>query len=96
MAKIQYTRGYQSPGVAYYEKEILPLITGVNQLTIGIVGTADKGPVGKNISIHSQRELKEVFGEVSSEHLGLLAANIALLHSDHIIFNRVVSMTSLK
>lgn len=89
------TRGYQSPGVGYTEKEILPLIIGPNQLVVGIVGGASKGPEG-NVVINTIPQLRATYGMPTTHDFGLLAAEMILRYSNQIIYNRVISSTGAR
>lgn len=84
------SKGYLSPGVGYTEEEILPSLRGPNSLSVGIVGTAKKGPMGLT-EIREVAQLYEVFGYPQEGQHGLYAAEDVLANSNRVIYKRVAT-----
>lgn len=90
MANIHSTRGYSSPGVGYKEQEIIPMKLGPDPGVVGIIGLANRGPLGLT-HISNEKQLREIFGDDVDGDYGLIAAALTLRYSEHVIYCRVVS-----
>lgn len=65
---------YLSPGVYTTIKDFSFFVRGASTTRAGIVTTADRGPVSVPTLITSQAQLLEVFGNPTTQHMGLFSA----------------------
>lgn len=80
---------YLSPGVGYFEQEILPTRSGSDVFAVGIVGGATKGPL-ELTSINSKNQLYDIFGYPTTDDYGIYAAEEVLENTNQIYYKRIV------
>ena len=78
-----------SPGVSYTEDEVIPEVVGPDQLCVGIVGGAKKGPTDLTL-ITTVPQLWSVFGTLSHEDFGVWAAWRAVKNGGKVYYKRVI------
>lgn len=88
-------RGYKSPGVSFTENEIFPEVAFPEDLTVGIVGGAAKGPM-ELTRIRSVQQLESVFGRFGTDGYAVWAARRVLLAGGTVLFQRVVGADAAK
>lgn len=82
-------RGYKSPGVSFSENEIFPEVKFPEDLTVGVVGGAIKGPLTLT-RIQSASALEGTFGRFGNKDYALWAARKVILAGGIVLFQRVV------
>lgn len=83
-----------SPGVKWKEIDLSHYTPALSTTSVGIVGTATKGPVNKRQLIGNLEQLVQVFGYPSLPHYGLYAAKEYLREGNQLWFVRVESEES--
>ena len=82
-------RGYKSPGVLFTENEIFPEVKFPEDLTVGIVGGALRGPLTLT-KIQSINVLEGVFGKFGNTDYALWAARKVISMGGIVLFQRVI------
>jgi len=86
---------FVSAGVQVRELDLSPYILALSTTAFGIVGTAPKGPVDEAIFISNVGDLVATFGQPSSSHLAMFAAQQFLRQGRQLWFVRVVGSAAV-
>lgn len=82
-------RGYKSPGVLFTENEIFPEVKFPEDLTVGIVGGALRGPLTLT-KVQSISALEGTFGRFGNTDYALWAARKVISAGGIVLFQRVI------
>jgi phage tail sheath protein FI len=83
-----------SPGVSWKEIDQSNYIPQLSNTIVGLVGTANKGPVNTRLYITTPDQFIQTFGTPSKEHFGVIAALEYLKVGNQLWFTRVESSGS--
>ena len=78
-----------SPGVRWKEIDLSHYTPALSTTSVGLVGTATKGPINKRRLIGNLEQLIQVFGYPSPSHPGLYAAQEYLREGNQLWYVRV-------